>query len=88
MTTARTEAVEFETVGLDCEAVEGGHFFLKTLDVAVFEFYNFSAAGADEMVVVTFMGHVVVLGLGAEVSGLCQASFAEEIERTVNRRQS
>ena len=88
MTTARTETVEFEAVGLDRKAVAGRHFFLKTFDVAVFELHNLSAAGADEVVVVTFMGDIVVLGLGAEVPGLCQAGFAEEIERTVNRRQS
>ncbi len=88
MTAARTEPVEFKAVGLNRKAVTGGHLFLKTLDVAVFEFHNLSAAGADEVVVVTFMGHIVVLGLGAEVPGLCQAGFAEEIKRTVNRRQS
>jgi hypothetical protein len=88
MTAARTEPVEFKTVGLNRKAVTGGHLFLETLDVAVFEFHNLSAAGADEVVVMTFMGHIVVLGLGAEVTGLCQAGFAEEIKRTVNRRQS
>jgi hypothetical protein len=87
MTTARTEAVEFEAVGLDGEAVSGGHLFLKAFDVAVFELHNFSAVGADEVIVVAFMGDVVVLGLCAEVPGLCQAGFAKEIKRAVDRRQ-
>ena len=88
MMAARTETVQFKAVGLNREAVTGSHLFLKTLDVAVFEFHDLSAAGADEVVMVTFMRDIVVLGLGAEVPGLCQAGFAEEIERTVNRRQT
>lgn len=88
MTTARTEAVEFEAMSLDRKAVTGSDFFLKTLDVAVFKLHNLSAAGANEVVVMTLMGDIVVLGLSAEVPGLCQTGFAKEIERAVNRRQS
>ena len=88
MTAARTEAVEFEAVCLDRKAVVGGNFFLEALDVAVFKLHDLSAVGANEVVVVAFVGDIVVLGLGSEVPGLCQAGFAKEIERTVNRRQS
>jgi len=87
MTTARTEAVEFEAVGLDGEAVSGGHLLLKAFDVAVFELHDLSAVGADKVVVVAFVGDVVVLRLSAEVPRLRQAGFAKEIERTVDRRQ-
>jgi hypothetical protein len=88
MTAARAETVKFEAVGLDRKAVTGSNLFLKALDVAVFELHDLSAAGANEVVVVTFVGDVVVLGLGAEVPGLGQAGFAKEIERPINCRQS
>jgi hypothetical protein len=87
MTAAGTEAVEFQTVGLDDEAVAGGHLFLQTLDLAVFELHDLSAVGANEVVVVAFVGDVVVLRLSAEVSRLRQAGFAKEIECPVDRRQ-
>jgi len=87
MTAAGAEAVELKTVSLDREAVEGRHFFLKSLNVAVFEFHDLPAVRADEVVVVAFMGDVVVLSLCAEVPCLCQAGFAKEIERAIDRRQ-
>ena len=37
---------------------------------------------------VAFMRNVVVLGLSAEVPGLGQAGFTEEVERAVNCRES
>ena len=87
MTTARTEAVEFQAVGFDGEAVASGDFLLKAFNVAVFKLHDLSAVCADEMVVMAFMGDIVVLGLRAEVPGLCQAGFAKEIERAVDRCQ-
>jgi len=88
MTAARTEAVKFETVGLDGEAVAGSDLFLEALNIAVFELHNLSAIGANEVVVVSLVGNIVILGLGAEMSGLGQPGFAKEIERTVNRCQT
>ena len=88
MTAAGAESVEFEAVGLDCEAVADGHLFLETLDFAVFELDDLPTTGADEVVVVAFVGHIVVLGLGAEMSGLRQAGLAKQIERAVDRGQS
>lgn len=87
MTTARTEAVEFQTVSFDGEAVASGDFLLKTFNVAVFKLHDLSAVCADEMVVMAFMGDIVVLGLRAEVPGLCQAGLAKEIECAVDRCQ-
>lgn len=40
------------------------------------------------MIVMALVGDVVVLGLRAEVSSLCEAGLAEEIERPVNGRQA
>lgn len=88
MTAVRAKTVKFEAVGLDRKAVTGSDLFLKPLNVAVFKLHNLSAVGANEMVVVPFVGDVVVLGLGAEVPGLGQASFAKEVERPVNGCQA
>jgi hypothetical protein len=87
MTTAGTEAVELKAMGLDGEAVPGGHFFLQLFDFAIFELHDSSAVGANEVVVVALVGDVVVLSLGTEVAGLGQAGFAKEIEGAVDRRE-
>jgi hypothetical protein len=75
-------------VSLDGEAVPGGYLFLETLDFLILELHDFSAAGADQVVMVALVRDVVVLRLGAEVAGLGQARFAEQIQRAVNGRQS
>jgi hypothetical protein len=88
MTAARTEAVELKSVGLDGKSVPGGHFFLESLNVAIFKLHDLAAVGADEMIVVALVRDVVVLGLGAEVPGLREAGIAEQIERPVDCRES
>ena len=55
MTAAGAEAVEFETVGLDRKSVTGGDLFLQFLDFTIFEFDDFPATGANEVVVVALM---------------------------------
>jgi len=67
-------------VGLNGKPVAGGHFLLKLLDLAVFEFDDLPATGADQVVVVAFVGDVVVLRLGAEMPGLGQAGFLRALE--------
>ena len=88
MTAAGTEAVQFEAVGLDREAVARGDFLLKPFDVAIFKLHDFPADGADEVIVVAFMGDVVVLSLCTEVPGLRQTGFAKEIECAIDRGQA
>ena len=88
MTAARAQSVEFEAMGLNGKAIPAGDFFLKSFNVAVFEFNNLAAAGADQMVVMTLVGDVIVLGLGAKVSSLGKAGFTKEVEGAVNGRQS
>jgi hypothetical protein len=88
MTAAGAEAVQFEAVGLNGEAVFGSDFFLQALNFAVFELDDLAAAGANQVVVVSFVGDVVILGLGAEMAGLSQACFAKQIERAVDRGQA
>ena len=87
MTAARTEAVELESVGFDGKSVFCGHFFLEPLNFFVFKFHDLFTAGADEVIVVALVRHIVVFRLRAEVSGLCETRVAEQIERSVDCRQ-
>ncbi len=88
MTATGAESVEFEPVGGNGKAVLGRNFFLQAFDIAVFKFDNFAAAGADKMVVMALMRHVIVLGLCPKVSSLSQTRFAKQIEGPVNGCQS
>lgn len=88
MSAARTEAVELKSVSLDGKSVPGGHFFLEPLNFLVLKFHDLLAAGADEVIVVAFVRDVVVLRLRAEVPGLCEAGIAEQIERSIDCRES
>jgi hypothetical protein len=87
MTAARTETVEFEAVCLDGKAVPSGDLFLQFFDLAVFKFDNFAATGADEVIVMSFVGDVVVLRLRAEVPGLGDACIAKQVQRSIDRGQ-
>ena len=87
MTAAGAEAVQFEAVGLDGESVAGGDFLLELLDLAVFKFDDLAAAGADEMVVVSLVRHVIVLGLCAEMAGLGNTRIAEQVQRSIDGGQ-
>ena len=87
MTAARTEAVEFKSVGFDRKSVLGRDFFLEPLDFFVFKFYDLLAASADEVIVVALVRHVVVFRLRAEMPSLCEAGIAEQIECPVNGRE-
>jgi hypothetical protein len=88
MTAMGTLAVQLKLVRADREAMPGGNLILKPFDLLVLEFHDLSAPGADEVVVMALVGHVVVLRLGAEMPGLGQARFAEQIQCAVNGRQS
>ena len=87
MTAARTEAVQLESVGCDGKSVLDSHFFLEPLNFFVFKFHDLLAAGADEVIVVTLVRHVVVFRLGAEMPSLCEAGIAEQIECPVDGRE-
>jgi hypothetical protein len=87
MTAARTEAIQFKSVGVDGKSVPGSHFFLEPLNFFIFKFHDLLAAGADEVIVVAFVRDVVVLRLRAKVSGLCEAGVAEQIERPIDGRE-
>jgi len=88
MTAARTEPVELKSVGFDGKSIPGGHFFLEPLNFFIFELHDLLAAGADEVIVVAFVRHIVVFRLRAEVPGLGEAGIAEQIERPVDSREA
>lgn len=60
---------------------------MKALDIAVLKFHDFSATGADEMIVVALVRNIVVLRLSPEVPGLRKACFTKEVQCAVNGRQ-
>jgi hypothetical protein len=84
MSAAGAHAVEFQLMGLYGEAISAGDFFLKPFDVFILEFHDLPAGGADEVIVMPLVGHVIVLRLRAEVTSLGQPHFTKEIERPVN----
>ncbi len=84
MTAAGAESVEFKPVGGNGKAVLGRDFLLKAFDIAVFKLHDLATAGADEVVVMALMGHVVILGLCSKVSGLSQSCFAEQVEGPID----
>lgn len=84
MTAASAEAVEFKTVSRNSEAVPGCNFFLELFDLAVFKLHDLAAVGANQMVVMTLVGNVVILRLRTEMPGLRQSGFAKQVERTVD----
>ena len=88
MTAARTEAVEFQPVGLDREAIACGDFLLKLFDFAIFEFDDLAATRTDEMVMMTLMRHVVVLCLGAKMAGLRNAGIAKQVQGSIDGGES
>jgi hypothetical protein len=88
MTAARTEPVELKSVGFDGKSIPGGHFFLEPLNFFILELHDLLAAGADEVIVVAFVRHIVVFRLRAEVPGLGEAGIAEQIERPVDSREA
>ena len=87
MTAAGAETIEFESVGLDDEAVTRGDFVLQLFDFTIFKLDDLAAAGADQMIVMTLMGDVIVLRLGAKMPGLRDPGVAKQIERPINGRQ-
>jgi hypothetical protein len=88
MTTARAEAIELETVGLNGESIASGDFFLKLFNFTVFKLDDLAATGANEVIVVALMRNVIVLGLRPEVPGLGESRIAKQVQCPVNGRQS
>ena len=72
-----TEAVKFQFVGLNRKPVFSGDLFLQIFDLAILKFDYFSAGGANEVIMMTFMRHIIELRLGAEMTFLCQVGFTE-----------
>lgn len=88
MAAVHAEAVELKPVRLDDEPILGRHFLLEPLDFAIFELHNLSAARTDQVIMVSLMGDVVVLGLRTEMSCLRDACLAKEIQCAIDGRQA
>ena len=88
MTAARAETIELEAVGLNGEPIAGGDFLLELFDFAVFKLHNLAATGANEVIVMTLVRHVIVLSLRTEVPGLGQSRVAKKVQCPVNGSQS
>lgn len=88
MSAAGAHAVEFQFMGLDGEPVSAGDLFLEPFDIFIFEFHDFAAPGANEMIVMPLMRHVIVLSLCPEVTGLGQPHLAKEIQCPVDGGQT
>ena len=63
-------------MGRDGETVPRRDLILQVFDVAVLEFDDHAALGADHVVVMALVDDVVVVGLRAEVPLLGDAGFA------------
>lgn len=85
----RTEPVELQFMAVDGEAMRLRHLLLKLLDVHIFEFDDFLALCANQMVMVIDIVSQFISGMPvAELPLLRQTAFAEKVERPVDRRQS
>lgn len=88
MTAVGAESVELKAMRLNGKTVPRSDLFLKPLDIAVLKLDDLPTAGTDEMVMMTLVRNIVVLSLGAEVTGLGQACFAKKVECAVNGREA
>ena len=88
MSAAGAHAVQFQFVGLYGEAVATGDFLLQTFDVFILELDDLAASGTNEVIVMPFMRHIIVLSLCPEVAGLGQPDLAKEIQRPIDSGQT
>ena len=75
-------------MGLNGKAVFSGHGFLQVFDLAVVKFHNFPAPRTNQMVMMAFVGHIVELGLGSEMTFLRQVGVAKEFEGPIDRGEA
>lgn len=88
MTAGGTEAIQFKFMGLNGKSILFGHFNLQPLDLVILKFNNFPAACTNEMIVVSLMRDIVILGLGSKMAGLGEACFTEQVEGSVDGGQT
>lgn len=73
-------AVEFQAVMVQCEAVSGRHFFLKSFDGGGLKLNDLVAFIADQVIVMLFVKHVIVNGfIIVEVALLADTDLAKEV---------
>ena len=82
-------SVELQSVVAECEAMPGGHFFLKPFDGGRFKLDNLIAFIADEVIVMLLVDHVVVDRPGiVEMPLLPDADFAQKVQGSVDGGQA
>ena len=84
----RALTVQLKFVCGDMEVVLASDLFLQRLDIAILEFDNRSTFRADHVVVMSLVGHVVIVCLGSEVPLLRESTLAKKVESTVDGRES
>ena len=82
------EAIKFEFVGFDGKPVFSGHGFLQIFNLAVVKFHDFPTSRTNQMVVMTFVRHIIELGLSAEMAFLRQSRVAKEFKGAVDRGEA
>lgn len=88
MSAAGAHAVEFQLMGLDGKAISAGDLFLESFDVLILEFHDLATGRANEVIVMSLMRDVIVLGLRPEVTSLGQTHLAKEIQRPIDRGET
>lgn len=75
-------------MGLNGKPIIPGHGFLQVFDLAILEFHNFPTSCTNQMVMMAFVGHIVELGLGSEMTFLRQVGVAKEFEGPIDRGET
>ncbi len=80
--------VQFKLVRGDVEFMSACDLLLEFFDITILELDNRSTLCADHVVVVSLVGHVVVVCLGSEMPLLRQSALAKKIQCAVDGRES
>src|SRR6266702_5774778 len=82
----RALSIQLQLVHLDEESVAVCHFSLKFFDGLVLELDDVAAAGADQMVVVLPLGHVLIPGLAvAKMDLIGDPRLGEQLQGAIDR---
>lgn len=86
--TIAAKTIELKFMGLNRKSIFGGDFLLKLFNLAILKLHNFPAGGADHMIVMAFLRHVVELSLCTKMPFLGQASLTKQLQGPVNGGKS
>ena len=80
-----TLTVQLKLVCSDMKTVLTSHLVLKFLDVTILKLDDLSTCRADHVIMVSLVGHVVIVCLSSKMPLLCQSTLAKKIQRAVDR---